>query len=210
MRKLIILLFASTFAGVAFSQESFNEDSRNFDVKLDFAGYNGTLKDNSTDSVNSTAAAAVVITPQMAWAVSRAISLGSSMAFSHYLDTSASSMNGLDMNFLFDIHFVRAPKADIMVGLKLGVAGIRLNANDGTGDVYGSMGLSRDLHFMARFYVSEHIAIITSLGFPGYTFNKFGKNLNDTYTINLKGFCFGTGVAFKLSNKATAGKQRNM
>lgn len=210
MKKLIFPFFIAVIAGTAFGQkESFHEDSRNFDIKLDFGGYSGTLKDNHTDSVHSTAAAAVILTPQMAWAVARSISLGGAVAYSRYLDTSASSMNGLDVNFVFDIHFLRTPRTDMMIGLTLGIAGIRLDANDGTGDVYGSMGMRRDLHLMARFYVTERIAIIANLAFPGYTFSKFGKNLNDTFTINMKGVGFGTGVAFKLLGQKTAGTARN-
>lgn len=210
MKKLILPFLIVIFSGTAFGQqESFHEDSRNFDIRLDFGNYNGSLKDNQTDSVHATAAAAVILTPQMAWAVARSISLGGSLAYGRYLDTSASSMNGLDMNFVFDIHFLRKPKTDMMIGLKLGIAGIRLNANDGTGDVYGSMGICRDLHLMARFYVSERIAIIANLAFPGYTFNKFGKNLNDTFTIKLKGVSFGSGIAFKLRGQRTAGTAKN-
>jgi hypothetical protein len=210
MKRILGFILIFLCAGFAFAQESFHKDSRNFDIKLDLAGYNGTLKDNQTDSVQNTSAASVVLTPQMAWAVGKAISLGGSIGLSHYLSDSASSqLNGLDANIIFDVHFLRRPKTDMMLGFKLGVGGIRLDANDGTGDVYGSMGVARDFHLMARFYVSEKLAIIATLGFPAYTFNKFGKNLKETYTIKLSGVAFGSGIAFKLPGQRKSGTQRN-
>lgn len=210
MKRILSTFVLSALAGFSFAQESFHKDSRNFDIKLDLAVFNGTVSDNYFPSEQSIGAASVIIAPQMSWAVGRSISLGGSLAFSHYLDSSSTSgqLSGLDGNFLFDIHFLRRPKTDMMIGLKLGIAGLRLDPDDGTGDVYGSMGGTADVHWMARFYVSEKIAILASLCLPSYTFNKFGKNLNDTYTIKLRGFAFGTGIAFKLPNQRTSGSQR--
>lgn len=214
MKKTILLLLLSAYAGISFSQESFGEDNRNLDIKLDFAGYSGTITDNFTDSVQNSTAGGIVLTTQMQWAVARSISLGGSVAFNYYLNSFESSegnprLTGLDANFIFDAHFLRSPKTDMMAGLKLGIAGIRLNSDDGTGDVYGSMGGTADIHFMARFYVSNRMAIIANIALPGYSFNKFGKNLFDTYTIKWNGLCFGTGIAFKLLNQRTSGSQRN-
>lgn len=212
LKRTLLFFLAGFFATAAFGQkESFHDDSRNFDIKFDFAGYSGSIKDNQTDSIRSTAAASVMVSPQMAWAVSNGVSIGWSLVFSHYLDSagSAAQMNGLDANFLLDLHFVRTPRVDMMFGFKLGFGGLRLDANDGTGDIYGSMGLAGDVHLMGRFYVAERIAILLNLGVPGYTFNKFGKNLNDTYTIKFNGVCFGTGIALKLLNQRTAGSARN-
>jgi hypothetical protein len=214
MKNLFLFFLAILASITVFAQSnSFHDDSRNFDIKLDMGGYNGTIKDNLTDSTRTSGAAAVVLTPQMAWAMSDAISLGGGISYSHYLDSSASSskaplLQGLDVNFLFDIHFVRTPRTDMMIGLKLGVAGIRLNPYDGTGDIYGSMGAAGDFHLMARFYVTNKLAIVASLGTPSYVFNKFGKNLNDTYTLRFRGVYFGTGITFKLPNQKTSGSQR--
>lgn len=199
-------------SGFVLAQESFHEDSRNLDVKFDYSTYTGTVRDNETDSTKNTSASAIVLTPQMSWALGSAVSIGSSLGLSHYLDTAGTSvqMNGLDANFIFDLHFVRAPKVDMMLGLKMGVSGIRLYPADGTDDIYGSSGLTGDLHLMARFYVSEHLAILAGIGLPGYIFNKFGKNLNETSLIRLNGFSIGTGIAIKLLNQRTSGSARYM
>ena len=209
MKRVTTFLLIAVSATLGFSQESFHEDSRAFDVKLDFGAYQGTIKDNQADTSAASAAASIILSPQMSWAVTRVLSLGGSFAFSHYQVTSPASLNGLDATFLFDVHFVRAPKTDMMIGLKVGIAGIRLNPKDGSENVYGSMGLTSDLHLMARFYVSEHTAIIANLGFPGYVFNKFGKNLQETYTIKWNGACLGAGIAIKLANQSTSGSARN-
>ena len=205
VKKISTAVFILTLSATCFAQ-LFDKGSRNFDIKLDLAAYKGTIKDNQTKDTSSSGAASVVFTPQMTWGVSKKISIGTSLAYSHYLDSSKSSpgkpsVKGLDANFLFDFHFLRKPKTDMMVGLKLGIAGIRYNPDDGTGDIYGSMGRASDLHLTARFYVSEKIGIIANLAFPGYKFGQFGKNLNQTSTIVFKGFCLGTGVAIKLSPK---------
>src|ERR1051326_7861283 len=47
----------------------------------------------------------------------------------------------------------------------------------------GSMGSAFDFHIAGRFYVSDKIGIIANLGFPSYTFKKFGDNLTDTFTL---------------------------
>jgi hypothetical protein len=216
MKKITAFLLSAAFNGIAFGQsDSFHEDSRNFDIKLDFAAYNGTVTHNVSGALPSNAAAAcVILTPQMEWAVSSKVSLGGSFAYSHYLDSarSASSspqLNGIDGNFIFNLHFLRTPKTDMMIGFKLGIAGVRYSPNDGSGNIYGSLGGAADVHLTGRFYVSNHLAIIGNISFPSYIFNKFGKNLTDTYTIRFHGVCIGTGIAIKLSNQGTAGTQRN-
>lgn len=213
MKKILVSLFVTSIAAIAFSQESFDANSRNFDIKLDMAGYSGTIKNNQTDSVRNASAVAIVLAPQMSWATGKKISLGASLAYSHYLDSSSSAtsnplLQGLDANFIFDFHFLRKPKTDMMAGFKLGIAGIRLDPNDASGDIYGSMGGAADIHFTARFYVSKRMGILANIAFPSYTFNKFGKNLNETQAVRFSGFCIGTGIAIKLSNQRTAGKQR--
>ncbi len=209
MKKIILLLPIMLVLEASFAQ-SFDKGNRNFDIKLDLAGYGGTITDNQALSVENSSAASVVLTPQMSWGVGKKISIGTSIAYSSYLDSAASSgsnpkFRGLDANFLFDFHFLRRPKTDMMVGLKLGMAGVRYNPDDGSGDIYGSMGRAADIHFMARFYVTESIGIIANLAFPGYRFGKFGKNVFDTYTISYTGFCIGTGVAINLTKKANSG-----
>jgi len=205
MQQIITAFFVIALASMGFAQ-SFDKGNRNFDMKLDFAGYGGTITDNKTlRSVNSKAAS-IILTPQMTWGTGKKISIGTSLSYSNYLDSSQSKqvnpkLNGLDANFILDFHFIRGLKMDMMAGFKFGIAGIRYNPNDGTGDIYGSMGTVSDLHCNARFYVSEKIGIIGSISFPGYHFGKFGRNTDYTYTIAFRGFCIGTGVAINLTPK---------
>ena len=212
MKRIIAVLFVFAIAEIGLSQ-SFDKGSRNFDLNLDFAAYKGKVTHNVANAQPSNSgAASAILSPQMEWATGKRISLGASLTYSYYLDSSKSAsgkpmLNGLDANFIFNFHFLRKPKTDMMVGFKLGIAGIRYDPNDGTGDIYGSMGLASDLHFTARFYVSNRFGIIANLAFPKYCFNKFGKSLDDTYTINFGGICIGTGLAIKLSNQRTEGKQ---
>ncbi|TAL61880.1 MAG: hypothetical protein EPN85_03725 [Bacteroidetes bacterium] len=210
MKKIIFFLLIMAIATIGFAQ-SFDKGNRNFDFKLDVAGYSGTVTDNQTKIESKSGAASIVFTPQMTWGTGKKISMGTSLAYSNYLDSAGATgsnptLRGLDANFLFDFHFLRRPKTDMMAGLKLGIAGVRYNPNDGTGDIYGSMGSAFDLHFTARFYVSEKVGIIANLAFPKYRFGKFGKNMDYTYTINFSGFCFGTGVAINLAPKKAEGK----
>lgn len=205
MRKIIVSAFVLFIVKTSFAQ-SFDKGNRNFDMKLDFAGYKGTVTDNQTHIVSNSGAAGIVYTPQMTWGTGKKISIGTSLAYSHYLDSSQAlsnkpRLNGLDANFIFDFHFVRGLKMDAMAGLKFGIAGVRYNPNDGTGDIYGSMGTVSDIHCSARFYVSEKIGIIASIAFPGYHYGKFGKNTNYTNTIAFRGFSIGTGIAINLTNK---------
>lgn len=209
MKKIILLLCIPAISGIGFAQ-SFDKGNRNFDFKLDFAGYNGTIKDNKTGTSDNTGATSIVFTPQMTWGTGKKISIGTSLAYSKYLDTASvpgsnPKLSGLDANFLFDFHFLRKPKTDMMVGLKLGIAGIRYIPDDGTGDVYGSMGSASDIHFTSRFYVSEKVGIIANIACPGYRFAKFGKNVFDTYTLSFSGFSIGTGVAINLSKNSGEG-----
>ena len=206
MRILSVII--TFFLSLASFAQSFDKGNRNFDVKLDFAAYSGTVQDNQMpDSIVSSGAASIILTPQMEWGTGKRISIGTSLAYSHYLDSSGSTgnkprLNGLDANFNFNFHFLRKPKTDVMVGFKLGIAGIRLNPNDGTGDVYGSMGSAWGLNFTGRFFVSDKVGIIANLAFPNYWFSKFGKNLDQTYAIRFKGVSFGAGVAIKLAAKS--------
>ena len=214
MQNRILGILFLTLATQLYAQESFDKDSRRFDIKLDMAAFSGTVKDNYTKDVSEFGAASLVLASQMSWAVSNRVSIGGSVAFSNYLDSAGASgsnptLRGLDGNFLFDIHLMCRPKTDMILGLKLGIAGIRYNPDDGTGDVYGSPGTTTDLHWTTRFYVSEKIAIIANLAFPRYRFGQFGKNLKETSTVNFSGYCIGTGVTFKLPNKKTGGTQRN-
>ena len=207
MKKIITVLFTAAIIKIGFTQ-SFDKGNRNFDIKLDFAGYNGTVKDNQTKTEANSGAASVILSPQMTWGTGKKISIGTSLSFSNYLDSASATgsnptLRGLDANFLFDFHFLRRPKTDMMAGLKLGIAGIRYNADDGTGDIYGSMGRASDIHLTGRFYVSDRVGIIANLSIPNYRFNKFGKNLDYTYTINFRGVCIGTGVAIKLGGGKT-------
>ncbi len=132
--------------------------------------------------------------------------MGTSLTYTSYLDSSTAAvgkpkLSGLDLNFLFDFHFVRRPKTDMMLGLRLGIAGIRYNPNDGTRDIYGSMGRTSDLHFTSRFYVSEKVGILANIAFPAYHFGDFGKNLSYTYEVKFSGINIGTGLVLNLTSK---------
>ncbi len=207
MKKLFFLsILFITLSEVEGLSQSFEKGNRILDFQVGFVVATGTIQHNGdTAKSQKTGAAGVTFAPQMNWAVGKRISIGTSLLYSHYLDSAKSNpkprTNGLDANFIFDFHFVKSKKVDLYAGVKLGLAGIRYNPNDGSGNIYGSMGSVRDLHINGRFYISERTSIIASLGFAGSTYNKFGDNLNDTYTLKYRGVSIATGVAMKLKSK---------
>jgi len=203
---ILVVFFAVNFLNA----QSFEKGDRIFDGNLGLAVYNLTIKDNQskTDSVKTGKAACTVLAPAMEWAVGKRISIGASLLYSHYLtgkDTTGHkpTAKGLDGNFIFNFHFVKSKRVDLFTGLRLGLAGFRLKPNDGSTNVYGSMGSAFDFHIGGRFYVSHHVGIIANISFPKYTFNKFGNSLDYTYTLKSKGFYIGTGVAIKFGGKGT-------
>ena len=214
MRKIIFACVSILSIGFLNAQ-SFDKGSRNLDINLGFGIYNTSIKENSTtlnpnpaDTTVTGKTACTILAPAMEWGVGKRSSIGTSLVYSHYLTSTDSvtgkkpKASGLDGNFLFNFHFVKSKKADLFCGLKLGIAGFRLNPQDG--GIYGSMGSAFDLHFGGRFYVSERIGIIANLSFPSYTFRKFGDSLDYTYTLKFRGFSIGTGVAIKLKGKTEA------
>ncbi|MBI4930806.1 MAG: hypothetical protein HY841_08600 [Bacteroidetes bacterium] len=210
MKKIILLLLVF-FSANFLNAQSFEKGNRIFDVNLGLGIYNITLKDNQkpSDTGATGKAACIALAPAMEWAVGKRISIGTSLLYSHYLSSKDSngykpSVNGLDGNFLFNFHFVKSKKADLFTGLRLGIAGFRLNPNDNFKSIYGSMGRAFDFHIGGRFYVSPRTGILVNLAFPRYTFNKFGDSLEYTYTLASKGFCIGTGIAIKLGGDSTS------
>jgi hypothetical protein len=197
------------FSAVTFLHaQSFEKGDRIFDANLGLAVYNITVKDNQskTDSIKKGKAACTVLAPAMEWAVGKRISIGTSLLYSKYLSGKDStgnkpSVRGLDGNFIFNFHFVKSKSVDLFTGLRLGLAGFRLNPNDGNKAIYGSMGSAFDIHIGGRFYVSHRTGILFNLSFPSYTFRKFGYSLDYTYTLKSKGFYIGTGIAIKLDGK---------
>lgn len=204
MKKIFFTLLS--FCSIIFlNAQSFEKGNRIVNFQLGFVGYSGTSKHNKDTAASVKAGATgITLSPGMEWAVGKRISLGASLLYSHYFDTAKVNKpkaNGLDANFLFNFHFVKSKKVDLFAGIKLGIAGIRYNPNDGSGNIYGSMGSARDLHFTGRFYFSDRTSIIASIAFPGNTFNKFGDNLQDTYTLKYHGVSIAAGVAIKLKEK---------
>jgi hypothetical protein len=205
MKRLIAFFFILFFKKTCFTQ-SFEKGNIYFDMKIDFAGYKGMITDNQTLHSFNAGAASIMLSPQFDWASGKKISIGTSVCYSHYLDSSRAAqkhpaLNGLDANFIFDFHFIRNFNVDMMAGLKLGIAGVRYNPKDGTGNIYGSMGTVSDIHCSARFSISEKIGVLANIGFPGYRYVKFGKNINYTSSIVFRGFCIGTGVTINLTPK---------
>jgi hypothetical protein len=204
MRKTVFTVLIIVITKMCFAQ-SFQKGNRNLDLGFGLAGCNGTVTDNQSQHVYKSGAKSFVISPQISWGVWKVISLGASLSYGRYLDSTQSKqvdpkLNGLDGNFILDLHFIRKQKMDVMLGMKLGIAGLRYNPNDGTGDIYGSLGTTSDLHCNARFYVSEKIGIIATLALPRYLFTKFGKNTNQTQTIMFGGLYIGTGLAINLTD----------
>ncbi|MFI5163711.1 MAG: hypothetical protein ACHQHP_00515 [Bacteroidia bacterium] len=212
MKKLIFLLAA--FSLPAFlNAQSFEKGDRIFDIDLGFAVYSTNVKDNQDPSapIKSGKAAGTILAPAMEWATGKRISIGISLLYSRYLSSKDSASgskptaSGLDADFIFNFHFVKSKRVDLFTGFKLGMAGFRLAPHDGTKNIYGSTGSAFDLHIGGRFYVSRRIGIIANLGFPHYTFSKFGNSLDQTYTLKFNGVCIGTGIAIKLGSKNTEG-----
>ncbi len=212
MKKIIVLFFVLVLVRISPAQ-SFNKGDKNFDIKLDYGMYSGTMTQNDSSQQPAPSSkfntACLVISPQMEWAVGKRMSLGGSFAIGSYaqfpdsLVTGAgkASASGLDLNFIFNFHFLRKAKLDLMAGLKAGLAGIRMSPNDGTGDIYGNTGGVIELHCTARYYVSKRIGIIANIGLPAYNHGQFGKNLIDTYTVSYSGFCIGTGVSIRIGKR---------
>ena len=216
MKKIIFILLLFPLAISHSFSQSFEKGNKIFDVDFGLGIYNTTVKQNPgktypnpKDTTTKSKVASTLIAPSMEWAVGNRISIGASLAYSHYLSNKDSvtgykpTASGLDGNFFFNFHFVKSKRVDFFGGLKLGIGGFRLVLNDGTSNVYGSMGRASDLHFAARFYVSDRIGIIASLAFPRYKFKKFGNTLDDTYTLGFKGLYLGTGIAIKLGGSKT-------
>ena len=200
---LFILLPAVTFLHA----QSFEKGDRFFDANLGLAVYNITLQDNQQLANKATQgkAACTVLAPAMEWTVGKSISIGASLLYSAYFSGKDStghkpSAKGLDGNFIFNFHFVKSKRVDLFTGLKLGIAGFRLNPNNGSNGIYGSMGSAFEFHLGGRFYVSHRTGILINIAFPRHTFKKFGDSLAYTYTLKSKGFYIGTGVAIKLGN----------
>jgi hypothetical protein len=205
MQKTVFTVVTIIITKMCFSQ-SFEKGNCNLDFGVGLAKYNGTVANNQSQHVYKSGASSFVLSSQMSWGVWKKVSLGSLLSYSRYLDSTQSKqinpeLNGLDGNFILDFHFIRKQKMDILLGIKLGIARLRYNPNDGTGDIYGSMGTASGLHCNARFYISEKIGIIASLALPRYLFTKFGKNTNSTQTIMFGGLCIGTGLAINLTGK---------
>ncbi|MBI3501331.1 MAG: hypothetical protein HY063_06005 [Bacteroidetes bacterium] len=210
MKKIFFTLTAISLISFLNAQ-SFEKGNRNVDVNLGLGIFNTSVKDNQStaDTASKGKAGAVVLAPSMEWAVGKRISIGGALVYSSYLSQKDSlgqkpKAKGLDGVFIFNFHFIKSKRVDMFTGIKLGLAGFRLNPDDGTGNIYGSMGSAFDFHIAGRFYVSDKIGIIANLGFPSYTFKKFGDNLTDTFTLKFKGFYIGTGVAIKLGGKQSA------
>lgn len=214
MKKNILLAFLLSI-GTFLKAQSFEKGNRIVDINLGLSVYNVTLKDNQQPAGKTATgkAACTVLAPGMEWAVGKSISIGTSLLYSGYFSAKDSignkpSAKGLDGNFIFNFHFVKSKRVDLFTGLKLGIAGFRLNPNNGSNAIYGSMGSAFDVHFGGRFYISHRTGIVVNIAFPSYTFNKFGDSLDYTYTLKSRGFYIATGVAIKLSDNASSGEKK--
>ena len=216
MKKIIALLFILAIVKVS-SAQSFSKGDKNIDIKLDYGNYSGIMTQNDSSKKTPPSqkfdVSAIVISPQIEWATGKRISLGGGLAissYSHFPDSivtgaGAATAAGLDLNFVFNFHFLRKTKLDVMAGVKAGLAGIRMSPNDGTGDIYGNTGGVFELHCTARYCVSDRIRIIANLGLPIYDHGQFGKNLIDTYSVSYSGFLIGTGISIRIGKRKEPG-----
>src|SRR5947209_384279 len=96
MKKIFFLLIAfisflllGKGLGMRANAQSFEKGNKILNFQLGFTAMPGTIKhNNDTTASLKTGAVGITLSPGMEWAVGKRISLGASLLYAHYLDSS--------------------------------------------------------------------------------------------------------------------------
>lgn len=131
---------------------------------------------------------------------------GGRFAYSSYMDTTKSN-TGLDLDLLFNFHFIKKGNFEMPFALFFGVSSITIKYKDALNTVAKDNGFNNGFMITPRYYFSKHFGLFVNAGFVNYVYPTVGfTNSANTSTVNTvtttvslggQGTALGFGAIYK-------------